>query len=306
MTVVRIPNLALITVGLVALTVVLAGCAGSTMHPDTSVRIPADAPPARSTWRPYPQYSAAACWVRDTGAGMLRAAPSVPAKAPNSRRSPSEIVTTVLSGLGDRRYVRRFVLAPVPTHARRHVRGYFAGVQPPKDALWGYAAVKPASMVATWEGQLVAGAVRDRLCANGGPPMVGWRIGRSDGGYSDHVYPFEQRFPNPRLADYRRRVELVARRYGFKVAELRLLHPLQTAPLVVAYTDRAHEKFIADIPAILFALDPRDREAATFEGFYFEARDKNGPFVRTENSYRGTVEGGQWSADRNDYPFPHG
>jgi hypothetical protein len=305
MTVVRIANLALITVSVAALTA-LAGCAGSTIHPDTSVEVPAEAPPAPSTWPAYPQYSATACWVRDTGAGMLRSAPSVPVRAPKIRRSPSEIAATVLSGLGDRRYVHRFVLAPVPAHARRHVRGYFAGVQPPRDALWGYVAVKPSSMVATWEGQLIAGAVRDQLCANGGPPMVGWRVGHSDGGYSDHVYPFEQRFPNPRPAGYRLRVELVARRYGFKVAELRLLHPLQTAPLVVVYTDRAHKKFIADLPAILSALDPRNGKAATFEGFYFEARDKNGPFVRTENSYRGTLEGGQWSADRTNYPFAHG
>jgi hypothetical protein len=292
--------------GIAAVALALAACGGSKMHPDASVRLAADAPPAPSTWASYPRFPSSACWVRQTNAGMVRAAPSVPFVPPKQRLSPSAVAAAVVSQLGDRRYVHRFVLAPVPAHARRHARGYFAGVEPPADALWGYAAVKPASMIGSWEGQLVAGAVRDRLCANGGPPMVAWTVGRTGGGFSDSVYPFEQHFPNPSPVRYRSRVGLVARRYGFGIVELRLLHPFQLAPLLVVYTDRPRAKFIADVPAMLSVLDPRNGSASTFEGFYFEARDKKGPFVRTENSYRGTIEGGQWSADPNDYPFPHG
>ncbi len=289
----------------VVATLLLAACGGSKLRPDASVRVPADAPPAPSTWPIYPRYPASACWVRQTGFGMIRAAPSMPLRAPLRRRPAAAVAASVLARLGDRRYVHRVVLAPVPIHARRHARGYFAGVEPPPDALWGYVSVRGHSMVASWEGQLVAGAVRDRLCANGGPPLVAWSVGHSNGGFSDNVDAFEQRFPNPSAATYRRRVKLVARKYGFRIVSLRLLRPLQTAPLLVVQTDRSRRRFVADIPSILSALNPRNREATTFEGFYFEARDGKGAFLRTESVNRGTTEGGQWSADRNDYPFPH-
>jgi hypothetical protein len=291
----------------IVVSLLLAACGGSKLRPDASVRVPAALPAAPSTWPPYPRYPSSACWMRrQTGFGMIRVAPSVSLRGPLRHRRSAAVVASVLARLGDHRYVRRVVLAPVPIHARRHAKGYFAGVEPPPDALWGYISVRPGSMVAAWEGQLVAGAIRDGLCANGGPPLVAWSVGRSGGGFSESVFPFEQRFPNPSAATYRRRVRLVARRYGFRIATLRLLHPFQVAPLLIVRTDRPRRQFTADIPAILSALDPQNGEAATFEGFYFEARDGKGPFVRTEQVSRGTLEGGQWAADRDDYPFPHG
>ena len=162
-------------------------------------------------------------------------------------------------------------------------------------------------MVGAWEGALVAGALRDALCANGGLPLVGWTIeGGSGGGFSDSYNPFEQRFPNPTPAAYRQRVALVGRRYGFAVVTLRLLDPLQLAPLLIVRTGRPRSQFVADTPAILAALNPTNGQAATFEGSYFEARDAHGPFERADNTRRGEVKGSQWSADPNDYPFQHG
>jgi hypothetical protein len=237
---------------------------------------------------------------------MIRSAPSVPLRPPLRQRRPESVVNRVLARLGDRRYVRRVQLAPVPVPREAHTKGYFAGVEPPPEALWGYVSVRPASMVAAWEGELVAGALRDNLCANGGPPVVAWTIGGSTGWFSDSANPFEQRFPNPSAPAYRQRVKLVARRYGFQIVSLRLLHPLQIAPLLVVRTDRPRRQFVADIPTILSALGRHNGRAATFEGFYFEARDSDGPFVRTENVHRGSIEGAQWSADPDDYPFPHG
>lgn len=238
---------------------------------------------------------------------MQPAAPSVPLRQPLPHRSPAAVVAMVLSKLGDRRYVRRVVLAQVPAHARQHAKGYFAGAKPPADARWAYIAAKRGSMVAAWEGALVAGALRDTLCANGGPPLVAWTVeGGSGGGFSDRYNPFEQRFPNPRPGAYRKRVALVGRRYGFTVVALRLLDPLQLAPLLIVKTSRPRSQFVADTPAILAALNPTNRQATTFEGFYFEARDTHGPFERTDNTRRGEVEGAQWSADPNDYPFTHG
>jgi hypothetical protein len=43
----------------------------------------------------------------------------------------------------------------------------------------------------------------------------------------------------------------------------------------------------------------------TFEGFFFEADDSDGPFVRVDNAYRGQVEGGEWSWDPCYTPYPH-
>ncbi|HEX6761874.1 MAG TPA: hypothetical protein VF094_03645 [Gaiellaceae bacterium] len=83
-------------------------------------------------------------------------------------------------------------------------------------------------------------------------------------------------------------------------------HPFQLAPLPVVATDRSRRQLVADVSAILADLDPRSGEAVTFDGFYFEARDAHGPFVRTESVERGEIEGGHWSADPSDYPFPHG
>jgi hypothetical protein len=237
---------------------------------------------------------------------MIRSAPSLPLHSALAHKTAAAVAGEVLARLGDRRYVRRVILAPVPRHARQHLKGYFAGVEPPPDARWGYIALRGHSMLAGWEGQLVASAVHDALCANGGPPLVAWTVGSSGGGFSDAAFPFEQHFPNPTAAAYRRRVSLVARRYGFRVITLRLLHPLQLAPLLIVATDRSRPSFIGDVPAIVADLDPHNDQAATFEGFYFEARDRNGPFVRTENVTRGEIEGGQWSADHNDSPFPHG
>jgi hypothetical protein len=272
-----------------------------------SVQVPVARPPAPSSWPPYPSYPSSICWVRRiAGVGMIRSAPSLPLRSPFLHRTAAAVAAEVLARFGDRRYVRRVVLAPVPSHARRRAKGYFAGVEPPPDARWGYISLRGHSMVADWEGELVGGAVRDALCANGGPPLVAWTAGGSGGGFSDNAFPFEQHFPNPTAAAYRRRVSLVARRYGFRVVTLRLLHPFQLAPLLVVATDRPRRQFVADLAAIVADLDPRNDQAATFEGFYFEARDRDGPFVRTESVNRGEIEGGEWSANHNDYPFPHG
>jgi hypothetical protein len=164
-------------------------------------------------------------------------------------------------------------------------------------------------MVAQWEAALVEGALRDDFCAAGGAPLVGWTLGRGGIGVSDGTQALGQRFPNPSPADFRRRVQLVGRRYGFTVDELRLLRPRQLAPLLVVRTLRDRTAFVHDIPQIMKLLDPISTlpgpSAITFEGFFFEATDARGPFARVENVYRGETEGGEWSWDRCVYPYPH-
>lgn len=229
-----------------------------------------------------------------------------------------------LARFGDSRYVLHVQLAPPPPITLQHLRGYFAGARPPANALWAFVSAPAATRIlpsdpspaeveqqtiAEWEAGLVVGALRDDFCANGGPPLVGWTVGRGGIGLSDSTQALEQVFPNTSPALFRRRVALVGRRYGFAVQQLRLLSPRQLAPLLVVRTDRDRKAFVADVPAIMKLLDPTSsgpgKTAITFEGFFFEADDAHGPFVRVDNHYRGETEGGEWSWNRCVYPYPH-
>jgi hypothetical protein len=233
-------------------------------------------------------------------------------------------VRRLLSRFGDSRYVLHIQLASPPPITLQHLRGYFAGARPPANALWAFVSAPAATSIlpthpnpaqietqgiAGWEAGLVVGALRDDFCANGGPSLVGWTVGRGGIGLSDHTQALEQYFPNPSPAAFRRRVALVGRRYGFAVRQLRLLRPRQLAPLLIVRTDRDRKAFVADVPAIMKLLDPTSngagKTAMTFEGFFFEAEDAHGPFVRVDNHYRGETEGGEWSWSRCVYPYAH-
>jgi hypothetical protein len=75
----------------------------------------------------------------------------------------------------------------------------------------------------------------------------------------------------------------------------------------VVRTDRDRKEFVQDVPAMVALLDPRSPSehgvAVTFEGFFFEAQDVKGPFIRVFDVYRGEVMGGQWAWDRCAYPY---
>jgi hypothetical protein len=304
-----------------------AGCAGtqrSAASSLASVAVPPDRPPSPATWPAYPRFSARSCWTRPFGSGVMRAAPSAKPSLHPQPRPPAVLVRGLLARLGDRRLVHAIQVGPPPPITLMHLRGYFAGARPPADALWAYIAAPAASarlgvhptpaqvrdqFVAGWEAGLVAGALRDDFCAAGGRPLVGWTVGRGGISVSDRIDALEQRFPNPSPAAFRKLVALVGRRYGFRVVSLRLLRPRQLAPLLVVETGRDRKAFVHDVPAIMALLDPTSsagqQTAITFEGFLFEARDAKGAFVRVEDVYRGEVEGGQWSWNRCDYPYPH-
>jgi hypothetical protein len=78
---------------------------------------------------------------------------------------------------------------------------------------------------------------------------------------------------------------------------------------LIVKTSRPRKAFVRDVPSIMRLLDPirsaDNRTAVTFEGFFFEADDRGGPFVRVENVYRGQTEGGEWSWNPCVYPYPH-
>jgi hypothetical protein len=310
-----------------SLVLVLGGCGGHGRRVvvDPSIHVPAELPPWPVSWPRYPTFPPQSCWTRPFGGGPpLQSAPSSALPAHPDHVAPTVLVRRLLSRLGDRRYVLHIQLAPPPPITLQHLRGYFAGARPPENALWAFVSAPAATrtlptdpspgqieaqMIAEWESGLVVGALRDDFCAAGGPPLAGWTVGRGGIGLSDRTQALEQRFPNPSPAVFRRRVALIGRRYGFTVLQLRLLRPRQLAPLLVVLTDRDRTAFVHDVPAIMKLLDPTSngpgRTAITFEGFFFDAEDAHGPFVRVDNQYRGETGGGQWSWNRCVYPYAH-
>lgn len=282
--------------------VVLAGC-GSSAKP---VHVSAALPPPAATWPRYPHFARTSCWTRLTEGKPLADAPSYVAAA--THRTPREIAAALLRRLGDRRYVERVVFAPPPPVTREHT-GWFPHRQPPKAALWAYVAVAQpkgllAKQIADWEAGLVTGALRDEICAAGGAPLVGWRSGGQTG-VSDSAQALGQRFPAESRAVFLRRLALVGKRYGFGVARVRFLRPLQAAPLVVVRTSRPRKEFVKDVVPIMQLLDPRNGQAVTFEGFFFAAEGSEGPFVSVFDVFRGQVMGGQWAWDPCELPYPH-
>jgi hypothetical protein len=211
--------------------------------------------------------------------------------------------------LGDHRFVRGIRLER-PTRFQRSDVGRR---QPPRGSLVAHVISSNAvdsTGLADWETSLAVGALRDDLCAAGGAALVAW-TSKSDGGAFDESAALNQRFPNPSPRVFRERVRQVGERYGFHVVSVQLLHPRELAPIVVVQTDRDRKEFVRYVPTIMGLLNPQSRARGqiptTFEGFFFEARDDRGPFVRVYNTLRGATMGGQWSAAGDDvYPYPHG
>ena len=302
---------------LVAAAVAAAGC--SSNH----VRVAADRPPSPATWPAYPHFPRS-CWTRPpTSIGVTRVAPSYPPRRTAHPTPPREIVRRALARFGDRSFIRRVELGPPPPVTFMHLKGWYNGGRPPRDGLWAYIAAPKAVpprwpptprqsrdyTIAEWEVELLQGALRDEFCAAGGRPLVGWGVAGFGRSVSDRTFAFGQRFPNPKPQEFRARVAAVGREYGFDVVSLRLLRPLGYAPLLVVSTGRDRKSFVHDVPAIMSLLNPiangGKSTAFTFEGFFFEARDAMGPFVRVDGVDRGEAMGGQWSWNRCAYPYAH-
>jgi len=253
----------------------------------------------------------------------MQAGPSSSPSRSKRATDPNQLAREVLTRFGDRSLIRGVRIGdqprPAPTFRPRK--------DPPEHALWAYidasrslgASAPPQNAdaeevakwaLAEWEVALLWGALRDEFCLAGGRPLVGYSVSGHIGGMSTDEYAFNQRFPNPSPTAFRRRAGLAGKRYGFRPVAIRFLHPRELAPIVVVRTDRGRKSFIADVRKIVALLDPaahtRKQTATTFEGFYFEARDERGPFVRAYNVYRGMIMGGQWSAEPDAYPFEHG
>jgi hypothetical protein len=230
------------------------------------------------------------------------------------------IARKLLARFGDRSLIRGVRIGRRPPQGR-HL--YQPKNDPPPDGLWAYidAPRSPAQgskdpielgrrSLSDWEVDLFYGALRDDFCRSGGRPLVGYSVSGQVAALASNAYALNQHFPNPSPSEFRARVGSVAKRHGFQPVSIRLLHPRELAPVVVVKTDRDRKEFISDVPKIVELLDPRafskQAVAETFEGIFFEARDDKGPFVRVDDVVRGTIMGGQWSAEPDAYPYPHG
>jgi hypothetical protein len=118
-------------------------------------------------------------------------------------------------------------------------------------------------------------------------------------------------FPSPAWSLLMRRLRQAQKLYGFQIVSVRVLHPLQSAPVIIIRSD--HERTIAHATrSIVKLLDPYhptngDPSGYAYEGYFFVAQDTNGvPYLATFNFERAPhVGGGEWAADPSLYPFPH-
>jgi hypothetical protein len=120
------------------------------------------------------------------------------------------------------------------------------------------------------------------------------------------------RFPSPPRSILLRRLEDASKRYGFRIARVTVLRPLQRAPVVVVRSDRKVALARAT-PKIVELFDPRNvtkgnPSGYAYEGYFFEAQDRHGvPYLATFNHWRAPhVGGGEWAAAERLYPHPHG
>lgn len=227
----------------------------------------------------------------------MRAAPSVPFTLP--RRSPRQLLRHVLGNLGDRSLIRGRVTGDAEkTYLHLLPR---TGRRPPQ------------SVRIEWQQTLVAGALRDLLCASRAPLLWSW-TGLHGGEHPtwDATYPFLQRFPSPPEAVFRQRLAAAAKKWHFRVLDARYLHPLQGAPMVIVQTQDPLRlaRAAGKVRAFLDPMQPNRRfelGAFAYEGFYFEAEDRrNRTVFAFANALRGTGMGSQWARSERFSPFPHG
>jgi hypothetical protein len=120
------------------------------------------------------------------------------------------------------------------------------------------------------------------------------------------------RFASPPAAVLLRRLHRAQALYGFRIVRVRILHPLQRAPVIVIRSDRKRAIARAT-PRIVELFDPRRPTKANpsgyaYEAYFFVAETSRGvPYLATFNHWRAPhVGGGEWAADESLYPFPHG
>ncbi|MBA3736657.1 MAG: hypothetical protein H0W90_15950 [Actinobacteria bacterium] len=120
------------------------------------------------------------------------------------------------------------------------------------------------------------------------------------------------RFPSPSRHVLLQRLHRAEGRYHFNIVSVTMLRPLQLAPVIVIRSGDKR-RIAGATAAIINAFDPRrvtrqNPSGFAYEGYFLEARDLGGmPYLATFNHWRAPhVGGGEWAANEELYPFPHG
>jgi hypothetical protein len=120
------------------------------------------------------------------------------------------------------------------------------------------------------------------------------------------------KFPSPSRAILIQRLHKAEKLYGFRVVSVQMLHPVQSAPVIVIRSD-SKQSIARATPKIINLFDPRHPTTANpsgyaYEGYFLIAQAASGvPYLSTFNHWRAPhVGGGEWAADPSLYPFPHG
>jgi hypothetical protein len=120
------------------------------------------------------------------------------------------------------------------------------------------------------------------------------------------------KFPSPSRAVLMQRLRRAEKLYGFRVVSIEMLHPLQSAPVIVIRSD-SEQSIARAIAKIVSLFDPRhptsaDPSGYAYEGYFLVAETSGGvPYLATFNHWRAPhVGGGEWAASESLYPFAHG
>ena len=227
---------------------------------------------------------------------------------------PNEIVHQVLNRLGDRALIIDGSVAKPPTGT-------------PKDSLWlslNVAANPNPRRLSSdtghrlaameWEAQLVASAVRDELWVADSKRLIGWQeVGPGGAPYvPTGLWSRGQLagwFTSPPLSHLHERLARLGRQYGFTVISVDALRPVQIAPRIVIQTNTPEHRILTT-PGLLrggryqqhrpLALKERSGQPfplSLYEGWSFEARDSQGPFLVVTSNQRGIQEEHAWVRD---------
>lgn len=119
-------------------------------------------------------------------------------------------------------------------------------------------------------------------------------------------------FPSPSRSVLMQRLRKAEKLYDFRVVSVQMLHPLQSAPVIVIRSN-SKQSIARATPKIIDFFDPHHPTTANpsgyaYESYFFVAQTTSGvPYLATFNHRRAPhVGGGEWAASENLYRFAHG
>ena len=150
-----------------------------------------------------------------------------------------------------------------------------------------------------WQAELVAGALRDALRANGfyligqgtRLQVQGGKGGSTSGGCCGNIV-YDQQFPTPPAREIASKIRAAAKGTGLRIQSVQIERVDQPAPMVVATTrtPKAIVERSGSLGAVLFGRTP------SYEGYYLEVRTPHGPpFLILSTSLRSGV-GTTWAS----------